>query len=914
MPVTPQLLRRAQVAALLAGLGLAPSTVAVGIDAGAVAREYLQRHPRQFGLGAADIREVSISSIVPGTARGMQHVYLQQRLRGIPVWNGVFTINVRGDGSVLNPGNRFVDRLPARGAGQAVRRNALQAVRAAADFLELRPTRPWRALSSRGGAEQALTLSTGGIASRPVDAGLVWFFARDLGQLRLSWRLQIETSKGAWDVFVDAGTGEPLAARDRIVRDSGEAIAAAIGRDSFGPGLLAAAGTLVAASPASPPAFASIDGASYTVFPFPFENPGDGGRRSVSGAASPQASPYGWHDTNGAAGADSTRTRGNNAIAYIDADADDQIDAGSEVEGTAALQFAPPMLAGQAPAAQREASVVNLFYWTNIVHDIAYHYGFTEAAGNFQTNNYGKGGMAGDEVLAEAQDGSGTNNANFSTGPDGSSPRMQMYRWEYPFPNVLSVATPAPIAGSYVLTAAAFGPSFAVAGPKSAALVLASDGAGSPLDACEPLVGFPAGAVAVVERGGCNFTVKVKGAQLAGAIAVVVVNNIAGEPITLGGADASVTIPAGMISQADGNLIRPQLPGGATAQANGNLPIARDSALDAGVVVHEYGHGISSRLTGGPIEFGCLQNDEQMGEGWSDFFAATFTARSSDRGSTRRGMSNYLAYQPGNGRGIRPTPYSTDLGINPSTYAAVADATTSMPHGIGYVWNSMLWEVYWNLVNRHGFNGNLYEGWQTGGNNLALQLVMDGLKMQPCSPGFVDGRNAILAADQALTGAANKCEIWRGFAKRGLGLGANQGLSANRSDGTPAFDLPAACQVAVFGGFQAPVLPAPALTAHRVDRDLPLKFTLSGVAGTPLLDTQAVDCATLEPDGSRPIALASVAGLQQLGNSYAIDWQPRKAWAGSCRAVTLRVPAASDPVAYFRFEPAVAGRVGRTSH
>ena len=67
-----------------------------------------------------------------------------------------------------------------------------------------------------------------------------------------------------------------------------------------------------------------------------------------------------------------------------------------------------------------------------------------------------------------------------------------------------------------------------------------------------------------------------------------------------------------------------------------------------------------------------------------------------------------------------------------------------VPHGIGYVWNTMLWEVYWNLVDEHGFNADIYAAWTTGGNNLALQLVMDGLKFQACSPGFVDGRNAIL--------------------------------------------------------------------------------------------------------------------------------------------------------------------------
>ena len=203
----------------------------------------------QFGLGPADIREATISSIVPGTARGMQHVYLQQRLRGIPVWNGMFTLNVRADGSVLNPGNRFLDNLPARAAGQSVRRNAVQAARTAADFLELRPTQPWRALSGRGGAEQAVTLSTGGVASKPIEAGLVWYFARDINRLRLSWHLQVENTDGSWDVFVDAGTGEPLGARDRVVRDSASAIASAIGRDHFGPALLATTGALVAASP-----------------------------------------------------------------------------------------------------------------------------------------------------------------------------------------------------------------------------------------------------------------------------------------------------------------------------------------------------------------------------------------------------------------------------------------------------------------------------------------------------------------------------------------------------------------------------------------------------------------------------------------------------------------------------------------
>jgi subtilisin-like proprotein convertase family protein len=103
----------------------------------------------------------------------------------------------------------------------------------------------------------------------------------------------------------------------------------------------------------------------------------------------------------------------------------------------------------------------------------------------------------------------------------------------------------------------------------------------------------------------------------------------------------------------------------------------------------------------------------------------------------------------------------------------------------------MVWEMTWALIDDFGFDPDLING--SGGNNLALQLVVDGLKLQPCSPGFVDGRNAILLADQNNNGGANQCTIWEAFAKRGLGYSASQGSSGSRSDGTQAFNLPPAC-------------------------------------------------------------------------------------------------------------------------
>jgi hypothetical protein len=222
-----------------------------------------------------------------------------------------------------------------------------------------------------------------------------------------------------------------------------------------------------------------------------------------------------------------------------------------------------------------------------------------------------------------------------------------------------------------------------------------------------------------------------------------------------------------------------------------NVSPARDGDLDNGVIIHEYGHGISNRLTGGPATSGCLSNLEQMGEGWSDFLAVMFTQRTGDLGTDARPMGTYLFGEGPGGAGIRPTPYSTDTAINPSTYNTIG--SVSIPHGVGYVWATMLWEVNWNLIDVHGFNPDIYGDWTTGGNNLAMQLVTDGMKMQSCNPGFVDGRDGVLAADLALTGGANQCEIWDAFAKRGLGFNADQGSTNSVLDGVEDFETHPAC-------------------------------------------------------------------------------------------------------------------------
>ncbi|MFQ5349327.1 MAG: M36 family metallopeptidase, partial [Thermoanaerobaculia bacterium] len=162
--------------------------------------------------------------------------------------------------------------------------------------------------------------------------------------------------------------------------------------------------------------------------------------------------------------------------------------------------------------------------------------------------------------------------------------------------------------------------------------------------------------------------------------------------------------------------------------------------------------------------------------------------------TTARGVGNYVIFQPSTGPGIRPAPYTTDMAVNSLTYGILAGAPgngISIPHGVGTVWNTALWEMYWNLVDTYGFDADLYTG--SGGNNLAMQLVVDGMKMQPCGPTFLNARDAILSADLANNAGANKCDIWDAFAKRGMGLSADDGGDSSSLAVTEAFDKPVEC-------------------------------------------------------------------------------------------------------------------------
>ena len=225
----------------------------------------------------------------------------------------------------------------------------------------------------------------------------------------------------------------------------------------------------------------------------------------------------------------------------------------------------------------------------------------------------------------------------------------------------------------------------------------------------------------------------------------------------------------------------------------------RDADLDAGVIVHEYGHGVSTRLTGGPSNVTALNTMQSraLGEGWSDYWPLAFFQKAGDRKEDAVNYGDYLnGPNPVLTKGIRRFPYSFDMTINPLTYADYnaggAPIPNSEEHNAGEIWASVLWDMHWLLTEKYGFSADLYNG--QAGNNVAMQLVMDGLKMQPANPSFLDARDAILTADMVRYNGVNQREIWTAFARRGMGYSAIDDttgtLGSDSEQVQAAFDLP----------------------------------------------------------------------------------------------------------------------------
>lgn len=194
----------------------------------------------------------------------------------------------------------------------------------------------------------------------------------------------------------------------------------------------------------------------------------------------------------------------------------------------------------------------------------------------------------------------------------------------------------------------------------------------------------------------------------------------------------------------------------------------RDGALENAVVLHELSHGVSNRLTGGADNANCLSTPESggLGEGWSDIVAIALEMEDVDTDKTRKVVGQYVTNDAQ--KGVRQFAFSTDTSINPLKYSDIQK--NQEVHAVGEIWTAMLFEVYWNMVNTAGFDKGFRTNPQgSSGNNQFMKTLLAAMKIQPCNPSFVQARDAMFAADQAMTGGKFQCEMIRGFAKRGLG-------------------------------------------------------------------------------------------------------------------------------------------------
>jgi subtilisin-like proprotein convertase family protein len=624
-----------------------------------------------LGFSSEDLNNVIVSSTYKISGTNVTMVYLQQSYRGIPVYNQIKTLAFR-DGKVVSDAGAFIPSMEkfTRGASELPSVTAESAVQAA--FTESKTTAkaPIAALTSSNDGKK---VEFGKLSSSDynINAELIWVPAGK-ENYKLAWQVFLapNPTSDMWLIRVDAKSNQIISKDNLTITcrwdNEKHSIEEHFEQHHGNMGGKAQVNYIMEKDKNQHWQYRpfTITSATYRVVKYPAESPIHTGGVPVLATdpwtlAGGNATSMKWHSNP----TDQNNTVGNNVVAQEDRDGNN----GTGIRGGSStalpnLTFDYAYDFTKSPtdvtSDNQQAAIVNLFYWNNIIHDYSYIYGFDEVGGNFQTDNQGRGGAGNDHVFADAQDGSGTNNANFSTPADGGSPRMQMFLWNQTTPG-------------------------------------------------------------------------------------------------------------------------------------------RDGDMDASVILHEYTHGISNRLTGGPANVSCLGNSEQGGEGWSDYFALMGTTNwattTINDGPLKRGIGNYVLGLPVTGTGIRTAPYSTDMSIYSKTYANLPAAV--VPHGVGEIWCMMLWEMTWEIIKQDGaINPNLFNPGPTAsmiGNAAALKLVTEGMRLQVCSPGFVDGRNAILQADQVFFGGKYNCAIWKAFAKRGLGRNASQGSSASSTDGIADFTVDA---------------------------------------------------------------------------------------------------------------------------
>ena len=535
--------------------------------------------------------------------------------------NAEWTINIDQDGRILNSGGVLFNAPPADvtlpGAG-GILEAATAAVRTVSPqtAVNFKPLTTMRMPEKEG----AIRLTSPAL-TEDIEGELVWYAVR--GAVR-----------PAWLVYV---TGDDAVSRYAVVIDNDSRVALA--KDGLTMFQSAPRGQVFERDSPQPN---PRPGILQTSAPPVVE------RTVQSFAGDPRASAWGWVTNNSTIGNNAVVGENLLGISFLTT---------PDTTTAAGGDFRFPLLLGPGlnPLAYKDAVNVNLFYWINRAHDLHYLSGFDEAAGNFQKDNYGRGGTGNDPIYAYTHYGA------------------------------------ANVGGRAQILNAFF------------SLRRVDDGA-------QPMVAM-----------------------------------FLGRPGPFG-----VTTAASLFT---------------------------DGSLDAGVIVHEYTHGVSFRLARQVYQ---TFQGAAMGEAWSDFFALEYMTPAGAPPDGVYPLAEYFDQSWGTGD-LRTRPYSTSFDINPLTYANLGNVIAFPEvHADGEIWFEALWDARANLIRQYG---------ETEGRRRIRLLVLDGMKLSPPASSMVDMRDAILLADRVDFKGASQDQIWAAFAKRGLGATAYT-EGGDTAHVVASFDLP----------------------------------------------------------------------------------------------------------------------------
>lgn len=365
-------------------------------SAESIAWAFLSEHHEAFGLTQADLAHFVKTREYRSASESVTHITYSQSVRGLRVFGADVRVHVNDAGEIVLVSSSAVP-VSARPAIRAPSVGPDSAVRAAVG--NVRPGLVFQPRMSRASAgADAATVFERGPFARDIRAAQILF--ADADGVRAAWRVLVEPDPTAesYELIVDGESGDVVFRRNNVyfangagaVLQSNATFAADARRPDVAP-LGSAAGGPGDPQHGCPPV----------------------ANRTSRSLNSQYRDPAGVLFNTG-------RLEGNNSHVYRTA-------AGTEgalgtLDGQGVWQF-------DFPFNTASAAETHLFFALNFVHDFFYDLGFDEAAGNFQVDNYGRGGEAGDSVIGLAR-ASGRNNATMSTPPDGSSPTMSMFLWD----------------------------------------------------------------------------------------------------------------------------------------------------------------------------------------------------------------------------------------------------------------------------------------------------------------------------------------------------------------------------------------------------------------------------------------------------------------------------------------------------